>query len=374
MFDGRLFHFIKKEFIQLLRDPRMLFVAVMSPLVQLTVFGYIASLDIKHISTAVFDEDRSVYSRQYLDSYKNSGYFDLNYYVDDQRTMVSLLDDGRVKLALRVPPGFGRKVVRGETAAVQAVLDGSNSSTAAVIQGYIGQINFNNVAAILGRRYGLSPGDLEPVDLNQRIWYNPELKSRNYMVPALFALVLMMISMILTSNSIVKEKEHGTMEMLAVTPLRSYELILGKILPFAIVSFLDILLVFLVVTLWFGIMLKGSVWLLFALATLFMATNLGLGVFISTVSQTQRQAMMTITSVMAPQFILSGFVFPIANMPPVVQAITYLVPLRYFLEIVRGLFLKGVGFSYLWNDVWPLFVFAVVILGLSIVRFKKKIE
>lgn len=374
MFDSRLFHFIKKEFIQLLRDPRMLFVAIMAPLIQLTIFGYIASLDIKHISTAVFDEDRSVYSRQYLDSYKNSGYFDLNYYVSDNKTMVSLLDDGQVKLALRVPPGFGRKIVRGEKASVQAILDGSNSSTAAVIQGYTSQINFNNIGAILGQRYGLSLSDLEPVDLNLRIWYNPELKSRNYMVPALFALVLMMISMILTSNSIVKEKERGTMEMLAVTPLRSYELILGKILPFAIVSFLDILLVFLVVTLWFGIALKGSVWLLFALATLFMATNLGLGVFISTVSQTQRQAMMTITFIMAPQFILSGFVFPIANMPPAIQAITYLVPLRYFLEIVRGIFLKGVGFTYLWNDIWPLLLFGTGILALSIGRFRKKLE
>jgi len=194
------------------------------------------------------------------------------------------------------------------------------------------------------------------------------------MVPALFALVLMMVSMLLTTSAIVKEKERGTMEMLIVTPLRSYELILGKLIPFAIIAFLDITLIFLVATLWFGIAIKGSVLLLFVLAGLFMTTGLGLGVFISTVSQTQRQAMMTLTFLLAPQFILSGFVFPIINMPKPIQYLTLIIPLRYFLSIVRGIFLKGIGIKYLWNDVWPLIILGSAILILSVVRFRKKLE
>ncbi len=377
MFDSRLYHFIKKEFIQLLRDPRMIFIALMAPIIQLTVFGYIASLDIKHISTAVFDQDKSAYSRSYIDSFKNSGYFDLEYYVNDQEQMTRLLDNGKIKLGIHIPVDFVRKIVRNEVSDVQAVLDGSNSSTASIIESYISQINFMNVNSLLEKRFaafGMNISDLEPVDLNLRVWYNPELKSRNYMVPALIALVLMMISMILTTAAIVKEKERGTMEMLVVTPLRSYELILGKLLPFALVALFDITLVFLVATLWFGIALKGSVLLLFLLGAIFMTTGLGLGMFISTISQNQRQSMMTISFIMAPQFILSGFVFPIANMPQPIQMLTLIIPLRYFLEIVRGIFLKGIGIRYLWNDTWPLIVFGVFILTLSVLRFRKKIE
>ena len=365
--DSRLFHFIKKEFIQMLRDRRMLFVALLAPIIQLVMFGYIASTDIKHISTAVFDGDKSYYSRTYLQSFKNSGYFDFNYYLTGPKQITALLDNGSVKLGLNVPAGFGKKIVRGESADVQAILDGSNSSTASIVQGYISQINFTYAENIL-------PGRLEPVDLNLRVWYNPELKSINFMVPALFALVLMMVSMLLTTSAIVKEKERGTMEMLIVTPLRSYELILGKLIPFAIIAFLDITLIFLVATLWFGIAIKGSVLLLFVLAGLFMTTGLGLGVFISTVSQTQRQAMMTLTFLLAPQFILSGFVFPIINMPKPIQYLTLIIPLRYFLSIVRGIFLKGIGIKYLWNDVWPLIILGSAILILSVVRFRKKLE
>lgn len=375
--DSRLFHFIKKEFIQLFRDKRMLSTVLMAPIIQLLMFGYVASTDIKHIKSAILDEDKTSYSRTYIQSFKNSGYIDIDYSLDNLKQAKSLMDQGKIKFALHVPIGFGRKIIRGETAQVQALVDGTNSSTAGIIQSYLNQINFTNSNKIVTTRLakvGITPKDTDIFDLNARIWFNPELKSVYFMVPAIFAQVLMIISLILTTSSIVKEKERGTMEMLSVTPLKPYELILGKLLPYGIIAFADIILIFLVSTLWFNVPVRGSIFLLFLLGTLFMATGLGMGLFISTISSTQRQALMTNNLIMTPQFILSGFIFPVANMPQFLQIITLFIPIRYFLVIVRGLFLKGVGIGYLWSSIWPIILFSVVILTLSIVRFKKKLE
>jgi len=377
MFDSRLFHFIKKEFIQLRRDRRMVMTALIPPLIQLIAFGYVASTDIKHVSTAVIDRDRTAYSRNYVQGFRNSGYFNVDYYPANEKQLAGLIDNGKVKLGLSIPADFGKKIVRGESAPVQAVLDGSNSSAATIIQGYINQITFIDANTYLrGRlsRRGFSAADFALLDDNIRVWYNPELKSIYFMVPAIFAQILMLVSMILTTVSIVKEKEKGTMEMLVVTPLKPYELILGKLIPFSLVAFMDIILVFLAATFWFGIFPRGSVLLLFSLGAVFMLTGLGLGVFISTISRTQRQAMMTNVFIMAPSFILSGFIFPIANMPYPIQAITYFIPLRYFLVIVREIYLKGNGLKYLWPQVLPLLVIGVSLLTMSITRFRKKID
>ena len=377
MFDSRLFHFIKKEFIQLLRDRRMVMTAIIPPLIQLIAFGYVASTDIKHVSTAVIDRDMTSYSRSYLQSFKNSGYFNLDHFPSNEKQMAGLIDSGHAKLGINIPPGFGKSIVRGDPAPVQAILDGSNSSSATIIQGYINQITFMDASTYLQKkmsRLGISARDLELLDVNTRIWYNPELKSIYFMVPAVFAQILMLVSMILTTVSIVKEKEKGTMEMLVATPLKPYELILGKLIPFALVAFVDIILIFLAASFWFGVVPKGSVLLLFALGAVFMLTGLGLGVFISTISRTQRQAMMTNVFIMAPSFVLSGFIFPIAGMPYAIQAITYFIPLRYFLVIVRDIYLKGNGLRYLWPQVLPLFVIGAGLLTLSIMRFRKKIE
>lgn len=366
--ESALFHFIKKEFIQFFRDPRMLYVAFLTPLIQILAFGYIASTDIKNVSTVIFDEDRSSYSRSYIASFGNSGYFEIKNYAENNQQVKYLLDSGQAKLSLHIPAGFKKKILRGETAPVQAILDGTNASNAMIILGYIDRINFQNSARLwLGTVK-------RKIDLVPRVWYNPELKSIYYMVPAIFAMVLMLQSMLLTSFSIVKEKERGTMEQLIVTPLKPYELILGKILPFILVAFFDVFCIFLLVTLWFKVPLHGSAFLLFSLSGLFLAAGLGIGVFISTISHTQRQAMMAAIFIISPSLILSGFVFPIANMPLPIQSITYFIPLRYFLVILRGIFLKGIGLKYLWNDVWPLMLFAVVTLTLSVARFRKKID
>jgi ABC-2 type transport system permease protein len=375
--DSRLFHFIKKEFIQLRRDPRMLFIALAAPIIQLIALGYIASTDIKNVETAVFDEDKSHYSRQYLEEFKNSGYFNLKYYASSKKDVDFMIDSGRAKLAVHIPVNFGRKIARGESADVLAVLDGTNSSSATIILNYISQINFERAQVISKERlsrHGIDLKNLSLFDLQTRVWYNPELKSVNFMVPAIFAQLLLIISMILTTSSIIKERERGTMEMLVVTPLKPYELILGKLLPFSLVAFIDLILVFLVATLWFKVPMRGNVLLLTVLGAIFLMVGLGLGVFISTTARTQRQAAMVNFLVMAPAFILSGFIFPIANMPRIIQLVTYLIPLRYFLVIVRDIFLKGSGMRYLYKEVWPLILFGSIILTLSILRFHKKIE
>lgn len=375
--DSRLFHFIVKEFRQLWRDPRMLRVALTMPVIQLLIFGYIASTDIKNVPTGIMDEDRSSMSRTYISHVVNSGNFDLKYDVSSEKDVKYLLDSGRTSLVLRIPRNFKKDLVAGKNTAVQLLIDGSNSANATIILGYMSLINYNFSNGILQDRMnkaGLSGRAYAPFDLETRIWYNPEMKSMYFMVPAIFAQILMMISMILTMFSVVKEKEKGTIEQLIVTPLRPYEMMLGKMVPAMTVAMADTLFAFLIATLWFRVPMQGSVILLFVLGTLFSMTGLAIGLLISTVSRNQRQAMMTNMLIQSPQFILSGFIFPIASMPVLIQWLTYLIPLRYFLIIVRGLFLKGAGVRYLWSEIWPMIVFVTVMLALSVARFKDKME
>jgi len=375
--DSRLFHFVIKEFRQLFRDQRMLRVALVMPVIQLLMFGYIASTDLKNITTAIMDEDRTSMSRAYIRSIENTGNFTLKYYVESQKEITRLLDSGKAAIAVHIPRYFEKKLRSGGSADVQAIIDGSNSSNATLIMGYMNQINFSNSNAVMNERLdkaGISSRDLIPFALETRLWYNPELKSLYFMVPAIFGQILMMISMILTMFSVVKEKEKGTIEQLMVTPLKPYELIIGKLIPSITVAVLDSIFAFLVAVLWFRVPIHGSPILLFILGLLFSITGLGIGLFISTVSKNQRQAIMTNNLIMSPQFILSGFIFPIASMPVIIQAITHLIPLRYFLIIVRGIFLKGIGLRYLWSEVWPMVIFSVVILTLSVTRFRKKLD
>jgi len=377
MFDSRLFHFMKKEVLQLLRDRRMLFVALGMPVIQLMLLGYVASMDIRHVSTAVLDEDKTYYSRQFLDRFSNNSYFDFNYYVTDQKQLAALLDKGKAKLGIRLPHKFGQKIARGEQADVLMAIDGTNASQATIIQGYVGSISYQAGADIFAHRLAMKGQQLflQPLfDMRTRIWYNGDLESRNFFVPGIFAQLLMLISMILTTSSIVKEKTRGTMEMLSVTPLRPMEVIMGKLIPFAAVAMFDVVIVFLIATLWFQVPMRGSVLLLFLLGAVFLTAGLGTGVMISTFARNERQAGMANLLVTAPQMILSGFIFPIANMPLFIQFITFFIPLRYFLNIVRELFLKGTGITYLWVEVLPLALLGVVILTVSVLNFRKKIE
>ncbi len=364
----------RKELIQLRRDRRMLFIAFMAPIIQLTLFGYAATLDVTAVPVVVCDLDRSMQSRAILSDLTASGYFVIRDSVSSLSAVRADIDDNSDMVGIVIPEGLERDIDRGRRAVVQTVIDGSNAIYATMVRSYLEQIIAHRALELSDARIsrsGLKP--VVPLDVRPRVWYNPTLKSRDFMVPGVFALVLMIISTVLTSMAIVKEKERGTIEQLIVTPIRPVELIAGKLLPFAIISFIDIVLVTLVAVFWFGIPLHGSFVLLFLLSALFLLTTLGLGLLISTVSKTQQQAMMISMLLIMPIILLSGVFSPIDNMPVSVQYFTYLIPLRYFIVIVRYIFMKGAGLSVLWPYALALAAFGVALFLLSAARFKKRI-
>jgi ABC-2 type transport system permease protein len=362
---------IKKEFIQIRRDRRLLPILLIMPVLQLIILGYAVSSDIKHLATAVCDLDRTPRSRALADRFTTSGYFDIRYRPEAEGRIKDLMDAGRVRVGIVIPPRFAARLARRETATVQLLLDGSDSNTANVAQGYVTQIIAAESSRIVLERLGprgVLPAVLDPT---VRVWFNPDLKSVNFMVPGVIALILTIVTMTMTATAIVKEKERGTIEQLIVSPLHPRHLMLGKAIPFVIIGYADILIVVLAGLFWFRVPIAGSFALLLLLSGLFIMTTLGLGLLISTVSQTQQQAMMLGFFANPPFMLLSGFIFPIASMPEPVQYLTYLIPLRYFLVIIRGIFLKGIGLEVLWPQALVLFLFGVGVLTLSALRFQK---
>jgi ABC-2 type transport system permease protein len=370
---SRVVTLVKKEFIQIRRDRRMLPILLVLPVMQLIILGYAVSSDIKHVSTVVCDLDRTPESRAFTDRFAATEYFDIRYRVDDERRIKDLMDAGRVRVGIVIPPRFAARLARQETATVQLLLDGSDSNTATVAQGYVTQIVNAASARIILERLG--PKSTLPAAVNPtiRVWFNPDLKSVNFMVPGVIALILTIVTMTMTATAIVKEKERGTIEQLIVTPIRPHQLMLGKAIPFVIIAYVDILIVVVAGVLWFRVPIAGSFLLLLALSGLFIMTTLGLGLLISTVSQTQQQAMMLSFFINPPFMLLSGFIFPIASMPEPMQYITYIIPLRYFLIIIRGIFLKGIGLEILWPQALALLAFGVTVLTLSAMRFRKRL-
>ncbi len=373
-----ILQFIIKELIQVKRDIKMLAVIFLAPILQLIFLGYAANMDVNIIRTAIFDQDKSETSRELIRKFERSGYFQIDNYVDDYDEVTELLNNGEVLVSVIIPKEFEKKINRRETASLQILFEGSDGNKSSIALGYIQKIIANYSSSIvtdvkdkLGMKISLS-GSLTP---EVRVWYNPEMKTRNFMLPGILALILMITTISLMSMAIVKEREIGTFEQLIVTPIKPYQLILGKLLPFTIVGFVVLVTVMIVMTQWFGIAIRGSKLFLLFNALLFVLSNLGLGLFISTISKTQQQAMMaSIFMVMMPMVYLSGFAFPIENMPQIVQYITYVIPLRYFITIIRGIVLKGVGFSTLWLETLILFLMGAGILFLSSIRFRKRIE
>lgn len=373
----RLLSVIAKEFIQLRRDPRMMFIVFFAPVIQLVLLGYAANLDVRHLPLAVCDLDRSAQSRDYVRTFINSGYFELKASLERLSEVDACIDRGLASVALVVPRGFGDDITAGRQASVLIISDGSESNAATI---------GINASTTVSRRYSqlivlerferLKAAGLRPVLVNPelRVWYNPSLKSRNFFVPGVLALVLMMMTMLLTSMALVREKETGTLEQLIVTPIRPVELIAGKLVPFVAVGFGDAVLVLAAARWLLGVPVRGSVPLLFVLGTAFILTTLGLGLFISTISRNQQQAMLTAAFLIIPSILLGGFVFPIENMPRFFQLLTYAVPIRYFLVIVRGIFLKGVGWAELWDETAALLAIGALILSLSVLRFRKRLD
>lgn len=368
---SRVMTLVKKEFIQIRRDRRLLPILLIMPVLQLIILGYAVSSDIKHLATAVCDLDRSPSSRAFVDRFATSGYFDIRYRPEAEGQIKDLMDAGRVRVGIVIPPRFAARLARQETATVQLLLDGSDSNTANVAQGYVTQIVNAEAARIALERLGPKGVLPSTVDPTVRVWFNPDLKSVNFMVPGVIALILTIVTMTMTATAIVKEKERGTIEQLIVSPLHPYQLMLGKAIPFVIIGYADILIVVLAGLFWFRVPMAGSFALLLILSGLFIMTTLGLGLLISTVSQTQQQAMMLGFFANPPFMLLSGFIFPIASMPEPVQYLSYLIPLRYFLVIIRGIFLKGVGLEVLWPQALVLLLFGAGVLTLSALRFRK---
>ncbi|MHB1456311.1 MAG: ABC transporter permease [Armatimonadota bacterium] len=365
----RIFHLIKKELIQIYRDKRILRFVLLAPVFQLILFGYAITSDVKHISTAVVDYDHTMESRALISKLSaSSEYFTIRKHLESSDEIDKLIDKSEIQMALVIPKGFASDIGSQQNPKIQVIIDGVDSKTALIIGNYITALSNQFYNSYQSTRFSTSP-----FDLRLRSWYNPDLRSVNYLVPGVLSMILMIITMILTSLAIVREREIGTLEQLIVTPIKSSELMIGKILPFAMIGFIDIILVILTATLWFKVPIAGSLLLLFALTIIFITASLGLGLFVSTVSKTQQQAMMISFFIMQPSILLSGFMFPIDNMPVAIQYITYLIPLRYFLEIVRGIFLRGVGIELLWPQTICLAVLGGLLFAGSVKRFTKKI-
>jgi len=367
MFLRRVGFLIWKELLELKADPRLFGVVIVAPIIQLFMLGYAATTDVRNVPMVVVDEDRSPASRDLIARFDASQNFSIVALLDTVDDIDRYLERGQAWMALTIPRGYGDGVAAGRPQAVQVVADGSDANSTNVALGYATNL-VAGYSQQLARRPA-SPG-IEP---RVRVWFNAQLESRDFMIPGVLALLLLVITTNLSSMGIVREKELGTLEQLNVTPLRRSELIIGKLLPYALVGVVDVVLVLAVALLWFQIPLRGSVWLLTGLTLIYLLTTLGLGLFVSTISSTQQQAMMTTTFFfLIPMVYLSGFVFPIENMPAVIQPVTYLIPLRYYLIILRSIFLKGVGLETLWPQAAALTLWGVVILSLAIARSTKR--
>jgi len=369
----RIREFVRKEFIQLFRDKKNRPLLIISPIIQLLVFGYVVSTDVRDIRVAFFDQSHTPESRRLMDALDANRTFRIIHYTDNPRDLEQVLLKRKVDLAVKVGPDFSERIRKGDTSPIQILVDGSMSNMAAVRVAYTSLVLDRLNRAFIEELYP-EKIDYGKIDARIRTWYNPNLDSRNFYVPGIVAFLVMLITLLFTSMAIIREKEAGTIEQLIVTPLRPIELILGKTIPYIIIAQAQMVMVTTFAILWFSIPLKGNLFLLFVATSLFILSTLGIGLFISTVSATQQQAMMTTFFFILPFFMLSGFVFPIANMPMVVQWLTYLNPLRYFLIIIRGIFLKGVGFEVLWPQYLALMILGLIVFTGAVTRFRKRMD
>ncbi|MFZ3261479.1 MAG: ABC transporter permease [Thiobacillus sp.] len=370
----RIYRMLVKEFIQVLRDPRMKALIFVMPVIQLIMFGYAVTTDVDHIKTAVCDLDKSPQSRALIERFTASGYFTVVDNTDRPERLGELLDRGKVIMGIQINRGFADDLKSGRQAAIQTIIDGTDSNTGTVAMDYAQRITqeFSRARAAPIELTQLAQEQANPIELRSRAWFNPDLKSRYYNVPGVIAVVVLLISLLLTAMAIVREREIGTMEQLMVTPIQPFELILGKTLPFVLISFIDVLVVTFIGVNWFDVPIHGSLWLLLFGAGLYLMSTIGIGLFISTISQTQQQALMSSFFFYLPAVLLSGFMFPISNMPEPAQWLTYLNPLRYFLVIIRDIFLKGSGLEILWPQFAALAVLGTALLLISSLRFKKR--
>jgi ABC-2 type transport system permease protein len=365
---------IRKEFLHIIRDPRTLAVMFIMPIMELVLLGYAATTDIEHLRTAVFDGDKSAAGRELIEAYGASNYFDIALYVQSEQQLEHVMDSGQVRAGLIIPPGYGEALTAGGRAQAAFIIDGSDPSVANTVFAAAQSVGQAQSMRIMERTMGLDPDDLPGVQARPRVWYNPEMHSANFMIPGITGIILYFLTALFTALSIVREREQGTIEQLIVTPIRPLELIVAKVVPYVFIAFFDVLEVLAIGVFWFDVPIRGSLGLLLALSVLFLLTSLGIGISISSVASTQQEAMLLTFLTLFPSIFLGGFFFPIEAMPGWLQALTYVVPLRYMLAIIRGIILKGVGLAILYQQVIALLIFGVAIVLLAATRFSKRLD
>lgn len=375
MFNSRISSIIRKEFLQLFRDPRTLALAVVIPIVQLFLLGYAATSDVRNVPMAVLDQSQTPQSRQLLDAFRAADYFSIEYAAGSSDDYQKLIESGRVRAALVIPPDYAVRLSENN-AKVLMVLDGSDASIASTALSTARLVGQSFATDILSEQTALSgrPAPSAPVEVRTQVWYNPDLNSAYFMIPGVIGMILSFITTILTATAIVRERERGTIEQLIVTPIRSWELVLGKLLPYVILAFVETFEIIIVGHFWFGVPVRGSLLIITVTSGVFLMSSLGIGLLASTVANTQQEAMMTVMMYNLPSIFLSGFFFPLDAMPKVLQWIAYAIPLRYYLVVIRSLLLKGVSFEAIQREMFPLIIFGVVIMTVAALRFKKRLD
>lgn len=374
---NRLSSLVRKEFIQIIRDPRTLAMTFIMPIVMMFLLGYAATNDVRNIALVVLDQDQTPASRRLIDAYRVADYFTIAQPVGSEDELRDLIDRNVARAGLIIPPGYGRDLAGWQSAKVAFILDGSDptvASTALAAAQLIGQSLSTQTSIERMEARGQTVITQQPIDVRTIVWFNPGLISSYYMVPAMIGIILQYLTTMLTATSIVRERERGTIEQLIVTPLRSWELILGKLIPYVLIAFLNTIEVLTIGVVLFHVPINGDLLLLLALTALFLVTTLGIGLLISTIANTQQEAMLTTMFTLLPSIFLSGFFFPLAAMPIWLQIVSYAIPLRYFLIIVRGIVLKGVGLSAIWPEVVALAIFALVVMSAAVRRFRKSLD
>lgn len=374
---SRLYSLIRKEFIQISRDPRTLVLVLILPLIQLFLLGYAATNDIRNVPLAVFNQDPGPESRALLEAYRAADYFSLDFEVGSEDELRELIASGSARVGLVIPPDYSARLMKGGDAEVAVVMDGSDptvASTALSAAQSIGQHHATRILAENLARRGFPNAIRMPIDVRTQVWYNPDMVSAYFMIPGVIGMILYAITSILTATAIVRERERGTIEQLIVTPIRSWELVVGKLLPYVILAFFNTAEVLLIGALWFKLPIRGDLGLLMLLSGLFLVSSLGIGLLVSTVARTQQEATLTVFMTLLPGIFLSGFFFPIEAMPRVLQWLSYLIPLRYYLVIIRSLLLKGVGAQTLAGEIMALSIFGTAIMTAAVLRFRKRLD
>jgi ABC-2 type transport system permease protein len=377
MFSTRLISLIRKEFIQIIRDPRTLILVLVIPIMQLFLLGYAATSDVRNVALAVYDQDRSPEARKLLDSFRAADYFRVAYDVDSEQALRDLIDGGEARAGMIIPPDYSERLQSSESAQVAFILDGSDptvASTALSAAQLIGQQHATQILAERLAQRGQAGVIRLPVEIRTQVWYNPDLISAYFMIPGVIAMVLFALTAILTATAVVRERERGTIEQLIVTPIRPWELMLGKILPYTILAFFNVLEVMAIGHYWFKVPIRGDLGLILALSGLFLISTLGIGLLASTFAKTQQEAMLIVWMLLLPALFLSGFFFPLNAMPKVLQWISYVFPLRYYLAIIRSLMLKDITFAAIRPEAIALAIFGLVLMTAAALRFRKRLD